>query len=213
MESFNTKNGKKILENLIEVIQTNKDYLSEVDGLIGDGDHGVNMSKGFTICSQKIENKDLNMNESFKTLANVLLTEIGGSMGPLYGSFFNGMAKGCKDIDEIDSKVILKMLETGRDKTSNIGGAKIGDKTLMDALIPAVEAYKKGFEDGKSLYECLDLFKDAANKGRDTTINLVAKLGRAARLGERSRGVLDAGATSCALLLNSFADSVQQLIK
>ncbi len=212
MESFNTKSGKIILQNMITVIQNNKDYLSEVDGLIGDGDHGVNMNKGFTIFEKKIKDEELNLFESFKILANVLLTEIGGSMGPLYGSFFNGMAKGCRNKEEIDSYVILEMLENGRNKVINIGNAKLGDKTLLDALIPAIEAYKAKLEEGKSLIESLELLKVAANKGRDETINLVAKVGRASRLGERSKGFLDAGATSCALLLTSFSDSVQQLL-
>jgi dihydroxyacetone kinase-like protein len=97
------------------------------------------------------------------------------------------------------------MLKAARDGLEDIGGAKVGDKTLMDAVIPAQETYQAAADAGASLQEALKKLADAAEKGKDSTVDLVAKIGRSARLGERSRGVLDAGATSAALILQTFA--------
>lgn len=213
MDFFLNSEGKIIVENLIKTIKENKEYLSEVDGAIGDGDHGINMNKGFSICGERIEGKDINMTESLKTLAMVLMTEIGGSMGPLYGTLFIEMAKASKDKEKIDEIVFKDMLEAALNGIGDIGNAKVGDKTLMDTLVPAVDSYKKALNDGKDFKEALNIMTKAAEEGKDSTIDLVAKVGRASRLGERSRGVLDAGATSCYLILNSMASTIEGLIK
>lgn len=212
MEKFLNKDGKVIVMNLVKTIQENKDYLSEVDGLIGDGDHGINMNKGFTICGERLKDADTNLSESLKTLGRVLLTEIGGSMGPLYGTFFNRMARRCKDAEEIDRGVFRDMLNEALAGVSELGNAKVGDKTLMDVLIPAAEAYNKAADDNKSFAEAIEAMKAAAKAGMESTRDLVAKVGRASRLGERSRGVLDAGSVSCYLLIASMADSIMQLL-
>ncbi|MCH3918068.1 MAG: dihydroxyacetone kinase subunit L [Spirochaetia bacterium] len=212
MEAFKDSEGKVVVEDLIRCIRENREYLSEVDGLIGDGDHGINMSKGFTLCGKELEGKDVGLCEGLQVLGTVLLTEIGGSMGPLYGSFFRGMAKACRGKELIDGQVMGEMLQAAEEKVSALGNAKVGDKTLMDALVPAVEAYRESMAAGKDMSESLAAMKEAAAKGRDSTKDLVAKVGRAARLGERSRGVLDAGATSCALILGAMADSVNRLL-
>lgn len=212
MESFKNADGKLIVTGLIKTIQDNKNYLSDVDGAIGDGDHGINMNKGFTICQERLDGQNYNLSESLKILGTVLLTEIGGSMGPLYGSLFRSMSKACKNIEDINKIVYLDMLQTSYDKIVSIGGAKVGDKTLIDTLYPALEAFKESVAKDKSFKECLEEMSKAAEKGKNSTIDLVAKIGRAARLGERSRGVLDAGATSCYLLLNSMAISMNDLL-
>ncbi|NDL67683.1 dihydroxyacetone kinase subunit DhaL [Anaerotalea alkaliphila] len=210
MESFKNQDGKRIVENLIKVIQENRDYLSKIDGEIGDGDHGINMNKGFSICQERIEGKDMNLTEAFKTLAMVLMTEIGGSMGPLYGTMFIEMAKQSKGKEEIDKEVFRQMLASAIKEIQEIGNAKVGDKTLMDTLIPALEAYEAAMDEGFAT--ALEKMSAAAERGKDSTIDLVAKIGRASRLGERSRGVLDAGATSCWLMLKSMADSMVQMV-
>lgn len=212
MESFKNADGKQVVLNLIKTIQDNKDYLSEVDGLIGDGDHGINMNKGFTICETRLVDQDYNLSKSMITLGTILLTEIGGSMGPLYGSFFREMGKSCKNIEDIDKNVFKKMLQSSYDKVTSIGNAKVGDKTLVDALHPALETFKLAVTEDKPFADALTEMGSAAEKGKEKTIDLVAKVGRAARLGERSRGVLDAGATSCSLILNSIANSVKEML-
>jgi dihydroxyacetone kinase-like protein len=197
-----------IVNNLITIIQNNKDYLSEIDGAIGDGDHGINMNKGFTLCKERIDGKVIGLSEALKTLGRVLLTEIGGSMGPIYGTFFIEMSKVIKDKEEIDQVAFKDMLKAAEVGIEILGNAKIGDKTLMDTIIPAVEAFEKALDEGENFSESLKDMKIAAEAGKESTRDLVAKIGRASRLGERSRGVLDAGSVSCNLILQSIADSI-----
>lgn len=210
MNHFKNKDGKVIVENLIKTIQENKDYLSKIDGEIGDGDHGINMNKGFTMCKERIEGKPLNLTDSLKALAMVLMMEIGGSMGPLYGTMFFEMSKATEGKEEIDSQVFTEMLQNSVKGIQGLGDAKVGDKTLMDTLIPAAGAFITEKESGFAA--AIDKMIEAAEKGRDSTIDLVAKIGRASRLGERSRGVLDAGATSCFLLLETMGKTIKELL-
>jgi dihydroxyacetone kinase-like protein len=209
MSSFKNSDGKIIVENLIKTIQQNKDYLSKIDGEIGDGDHGINMNKGFTICGDRIRSKPLDLTDSLKELAMVLMMEIGGSMGPLYGTMFLEMSKASSEKKEIDSSVFSEMLGNAASGIQSLGEAKVGDKTLLDTFIPAMDAFNKNLDDFDA---ALDRMMEAAEKGKDSTIDLVAKVGRASRLGERSRGVLDAGATSCYLLLESMGKTIKELI-
>ena len=211
MSGFLNKDGRVVVDKLITAIQTNKEYLSDIDGLIGDGDHGINMNKGFTICQERLED-GMNLTDALKTLGRVLMMEIGGSMGPLYGTLFNKMSRASKGEEMITRDVFGRMLSDARAGVSELGSAKVGDKTLMDVLIPADEAYKAGQAADKDFRGCLDDMKSAAEAGWLSTKDLVAKIGRASRLGERSRGVLDAGATSCNLILQTMADAMIELI-
>lgn len=201
-----------VILDLIKSIQDKKDFLSEVDGKIGDGDHGINMNKGFTLCGEKLKNKTYNMSEGFSVLSQTLLEDIGGSMGPLYGVFFDEMSQKSNDSEVIDEKVFKTMLDSAVAAIQDIGSAKLGDKTLLDTLIPAADAYEKALSSGKSFVQCLEDMKIAAEDGWKSTKDMVAKIGRASRLGERSRGVLDAGATSCYIILNSIACSLQKIL-
>ncbi|MDN0122947.1 dihydroxyacetone kinase subunit DhaL [Yersinia aleksiciae] len=210
MSVFCSKEGTPIVEDLVETIIVNRDYLSEIDGAIGDGDHGINMAKGFNICADSIKGKDLTVSEALDVLSDSLMEGIGGSMGPLYGSIFMGMADSIRDRDKIDAAAFSAMLRGGLSCLQDISDAGVGDKCIMDTLIPAVEVFELAQQQNKSFVESLHLMKNAAHAGRDSTIDLVARIGRASRLGERSRGVLDAGATSCCLILSQLADSVEQ---
>ncbi|MDR2142946.1 MAG: dihydroxyacetone kinase subunit L [Treponema sp.] len=196
--------GKPVLLKMIAEIQKNKDYLGEIDGLIGDGDHGMNMNKGFTMFGEQIAGKDIGFTEGLDELGALLFSQIGGSMGPIYGTFFSGMA-GVK-VDEIDVPALIKILESGYTELKDVIESEVGDKTLIDTLVPALEALKKAA--GKDLPEALNDMKAAAAAGRDSTKDLVAKFGRSSRLGERSRGVLDAGAVSCCIILTAMADGI-----
>ncbi len=212
MDSFKNNDGGVIVYALIKAIQKNKAYLSEVDGAIGDGDHGINMNKGFCMCEDKLGGESVDLNTALKTLGRILLTEIGGSMGPIYGTFFREMAKCCAGVEDIDAKVFGDMLEKAAEGVSSLAGAKLEDKTLYDALSPAATAFKEATAAGDSFAEALDKMSAAAEKGRDSTKDMVAKLGRAARLGERSRGVLDAGSVSCCLILQTMAAESKKLL-
>lgn len=204
-QTFKNAGAGEIVVSLAERIIENRAYLSEIDGKIGDGDHGVNMAKGFGLAAERLKGKDVSLAEGLETLGTVLLTEIGGSMGPLYGVMFNEFAEKLEGVDNIDTVAFSTMLHAGLDGIQSIGSAKLGDKTLLDSLIPAVSAFDDANAQNLSFAESLDAMAAAAEAGRDSTIDLVAKIGRASRLGERSLGVLDAGATSCALILTELA--------
>jgi len=205
MTSFPNSEGRKVVLAQVQTIVDHKAYLSEVDGKIGDGDHGINMAKGFNLIKDHLGEKEVPLSEGLGLIGKTLMTEIGGSMGPLYGTFFIQMSLKSKNKPETDAPLFGEMLKAARDALEDLGGAKVGDKTLMDTVIPAQEAYQAAVDAGDSLPEALTKMAAAAEKGKNSTVDLVAKIGRSARLGERSRGVLDAGATSAALILQTFA--------
>ncbi|WP_341486916.1 dihydroxyacetone kinase subunit DhaL [Pararhizobium sp. A13] len=205
MQTLNNAAAGDIILSMADRIVENRAYLSEIDGKIGDGDHGVNMAKGFGMASERLKGKDLPLAASLETLGTILMTEIGGSMGPLYGVMFTEFAEKLEGVEAISSDTFSRMLHAGLEGIQSIGSAKVGDKTLLDTLVPAVEAFDASVAAGKSFAEALDALVAAAEAGRDSTLNLVAKIGRASRLGERSLGVLDAGATSCAIILKELS--------
>ena len=207
MQEFANKGAGKIIADIAAVIVANKAYLSEIDGKIGDGDHGVNMAKGFGRAAERLD-PDGTLTNAMEILSDVLMSEIGGSMGPLYGMMFSDMADKLGETEIIDSKVFAAMLRAGLDGVQQIGDAKVGDKTLIDSFAPAIDGFDAALAEGKSFTDALGALKGAAEAGRDSTSDMVAKLGRSARLGERSRGVLDAGATSCCMILSSFSDGI-----
>lgn len=206
-------NGYTILFALIDAINGQKQYLSEIDGQIGDGDHGINMSKGFTRAGERITEPSFSITDGFRTLGEVLLNEVGGSMGPLYGTFFLEMAQASSGQQTIDEHVFSGMLNSALIGIREMGQAEVGDKTLMDTLVPATAAFDSAIAEEQDLGSALGAMKSAAERGRDSTKDLVARKGRASRLGERSRGVLDAGATSCCLILSTLADTMHRLIE
>jgi len=200
-------NAAIVLPSLIEMIQEKKVYLSEIDGKIGDGDHGINMSKGFTLCQERLSGKDYTFSEGLMTLSDTLMEDIGGSMGPLYGVLFSEMSLACED--EIDAVVFENMMKSGLAGIQDISTAVPGDKTLLDTLVPAVESYSAALAAGKNFITALEEMKAGAKAGWESTEDMVANLGRSSRLGERSRGILDPGATSCYLILSKMADELE----
>jgi dihydroxyacetone kinase phosphoprotein-dependent L subunit len=196
--------GAGLVAELAEIITANKAYLSEIDGLIGDGDHGVNMAKGFGRAAERVAGRDLTIDQGLAELSDVLLSEIGGSMGPLYGLMFAEMAEAASGKNTLDAAAFGGLLRAGLEAVQGVGSAKVGDKTLIDCLQPAVEAFEAQAESG--FEPAVGAMKAAAQTGRDSTVDLVARIGRSARLGERSRGVLDAGATSCCLIICAMGD-------
>lgn len=212
MDNFKNSAGKSVLLAMVKAIQENRTFLGDVDGLIGDGDHGANMAKGFTIFESRFAEEEAGFSEGLDELGNVLLNEIGGSMGPIYGTIFMDMAEAAEESDKIDLPLLAKMLEAGLNGLYGIVDARVGDKTLVDTLSPSVEALKKASAAGTPFADALQEMKKAALAGRDSTKDLVAKYGRASRLGERSKGVLDAGATSCCIILTSMADGISALL-
>ncbi len=212
MKSFNTRDGSLVLDHLIRAVQENKQYLSDIDGMIGDGDHGINMNKGFSLCREELDRNPGDLPHGLALLSRILMMKIGGAMGPLYGRFFKGFATVLGERGEIDAETWGKALSAAMDGVTGISQAKTGDKTLLDALVPAVDAYREALAEGMDFPAALERMKHAAEGGRDATKDMMAKIGRSSRLGERSRGVVDAGAASCALILGTMADSIRELI-
>ena len=197
---FTNKDGIKLVDKVISTIQENRDYLSQIDGEAGDGDHGINMNKGMTFAQEELEKKDgVNMSQGFLTISKILISKIGGSMGPLYGSFFRGLSVASKKMEVIDSQVMSEMLCKAYSNLSDLTDAKPGD-----------EAYESNKSDFK---QALKAMTEVAEKGLESTKTMVAKIGRASRLGERSRGHQDAGATSCYLILKAIADASLRLLE
>jgi dihydroxyacetone kinase-like protein len=213
MDTINSGQGKTVILDVVRAIQDNAAYLSELDGAVGDGDHGINMSKGFTLAQDRLAGGAADFSTALDTLGSTLLTEIGGAMGPLYGTLFQEMALACRGKPEIDSHTFRQMLERALREVQDLGGAKVGDKTLLDTLVPATTAFSKAVDDKASFAQALQQMTMAAEQGKESTRNLVARIGRASHLGERSRGHLDTGATSCCIILTSMAEAMIRLMK
>jgi len=189
-------------------IAEQRDYLVDLDRAIGDGDHGMNMNKGFTVFETRFADKEFSFTDGLYELGTILLNEIGGSMGPIYGTILMDMAEAGEDLDEISLEDMGNMMEAGLNGLCGIVDARVGDKTLVDTLSPAADTLKKGAAEHAGFAETLEAMKEAAAAGRDSTREMTAKFGRSSRLGERSRGVLDAGATSCCIILAAMADGI-----
>ena len=208
---FSNKEGIYIVKKIVEEIIQNRNYLSEIDAAVGDGDHGINMSKGFTLAKEEMADADINMSEGFMIISKILVRKIGGSMGPLYGNFFRGLSIVSRDKEIIDKAVLKDMLKTAYNNIKVVSTAEVGDKTLIDVLDPALKTYEEVFNKGGSLEECLNNMVKAAIKGLESTKNLVAKVGRGSRLGNRSLGHQDAGATSCFIILKALSEASIQM--
>lgn len=211
MDGFENAKGRPILLGMVKAIQENKAYLGEVDGLIGDGDHGMNMNKGFTMFEDRFLDKEIGFTQGLDELGAILLGEIGGSMGPIYGTIFTEMAASGEGLLRITVMDLGKMLKAGLDGLYEIIDARVGDKTLVDTLAPTVDALCEAAREGTDDSKALELMKRAAIQGRNSTKDMVAKFGRSSRLGERSRGVMDAGAASCCILLCAMADGIREV--
>lgn len=206
-------NGKKVIEILTQIaakIDENKGYLSELDATIGDGDHGINMSKGFKAVTEKLKEDDgVDIAGILKKTGMALVSTVGGASGPLYGTAFMKSSMSVNGKTEIDIKDFSNMLKDALDGIKMRGKAKAGEKTMIDALEPALEAINKGIEQGLDDKEILKLAKEAAYNGVEYTKTIIATKGRASYLGERSIGHQDAGATSSAIILETIYEAIE----
>ena len=201
-----------ILNKIASVIEENKSYLCELDAAIGDGDHGINMNKGFIAVKDKLkDNNGVDIGEILKKTGMALVSNVGGASGPLYGTAFMkaaGEVNGKKDIDIED---FIKILEAALGGVMMRGKAEIGEKTMIDAIAPAIDVMKESLKAGLSSVDILKASKDAAFKGVEYTKTIIATKGRASYLGERSIGHQDAGATSSYLILNTIYEQVKEI--
>lgn len=196
------------IKTVAGVIDQNRDYLTELDAAIGDADHGANMDRGFKAVMTKMpEFADKDIGTIFKTVGMTLLSTVGGAGGPLYGTFFlqAGMKSAGKMELSLDDWTLA--LKAAVDGVIMRGKAELGDKTMVDALTPAVEALEKAKSNGDTLAQALQESASAAKQGMLATIPLVARKGRASYLGPRSADHQDPGATSSYLILQAAADT------
>jgi len=185
------------------VVTAHRDELVDLDRVIGDGDHGENLKRGFDFVVSALDTSEVDSPAAvLKLVAKTLISKVGGASGPLFGTAFLRAATG---LEEVDGASVAAALRAALDGVVARGKAEIGDKTMVDALRPAVEAAETVQD--KSVAEVLAAAATAAETGAESTIPLVARKGRASYLGERSAGHLDPGARSTALLLRSLADS------
>jgi phosphoenolpyruvate---glycerone phosphotransferase subunit DhaL len=194
------------LEALQQVYAENKQLLTDLDAAIGDADHGINMDRGFTAVKTELgANVPENIQSILQTAATVLIRTVGGAAGPLYGTFFLRASMAASGKTELDAADLVAMFQAGIQGVQQRGKAVAGDKTMVDALLPALTAMRKGLEGGAGLAKILDEGAAAAEVGMRATIPMQARKGRASYLGKRSIGHQDPGATSSYLLLKTAA--------
>jgi dihydroxyacetone kinase-like protein len=205
---LNTSDWIVIFKKIADAIEASKDRLNELDGAIGDGDHGVGMSVGFRAIRETVEKYTGNesLEQLFKEVGRVFLSAVGGAIGPLIGTMFIDSGKILAGCDSVGLAEFKQMLKTMENAVVCRGKAELGDKTILDALHPAVEAVKES--NNESLSVVIKIAAKAAEAGAKNTTNLISKRGRSSRLGERTVGHPDAGATSMALILKTIADAV-----
>ena len=189
-------------------VAENRAYLTKLDGAIGDGDHGTNMDRGMKKALEKLEAADGDdIGASLKTVGMALVSSVGGAAGPLYGTLFLQMGQATAGKSDLDLPGFTAALDAGVQGVIKRGKAEPGDKTMLDALGPAVEALREAGDD-TDVAGALGRAAEAAREGMEATIPLVARKGRASYLGERSAGHQDPGATSSHLLLKTVAEAV-----
>jgi dihydroxyacetone kinase-like protein len=190
-------------------IHDQRDPLTQLDAAIGDADHGVNLDRGFAAVVASLPAGGANDAGALLKGAGLrLISTVGGASGPLYGTAFRRAGRLLEGYGELDERDLLAALEAFRDGIAAMGKAEPGDKTMIDAITPAVAALREALDAGRPLAEAMRAAADAARAGAEATIPLVARRGRASYLGERSAGHQDPGATSAALIIRALADVV-----
>ncbi|UQU63753.1 dihydroxyacetone kinase subunit L [Couchioplanes caeruleus] len=197
------------LREFARLVAENKGLLTELDSAIGDADHGTNMDRGMTAVLAALDGEAGKSPAALlKRTGMTLVSTVGGASGPLYGTAFLRMAAAAGDADGLDAGSFAKVLRAGLDGVVARGKAEVGDKTMVDALTPAVDALDAALAGGQPLGEALPAAVRAAEQGREATIPLVARKGRASYLGERSAGHQDPGATSVTMLVAAAAKAL-----
>ena len=198
-----------MLEGAVRKIENNHAELSRLDSFGGDGDHGTTMQKSMKLLQAVID--ESGGRDIAKLLADIgwaIMGADGGATGPLFGSFFMGMSEAAAD-NRLDTERFAGMLEAGIEKIMKHSRARAGDKTLIDALEPAVSAMRKAAENGKAFVDALESAGNAAETGAESTMDMRARFGRAKNLGEQSVGSRDPGASSAALMFNGFYEGLE----
>lgn len=200
---------RRIVLASVEKIRENHQELSRLDSATGDGDHGTTMLRSFEAVDKTVQDaKGEDMKSLLYDMGWNIMCADGGSTGPLLGSLFMGMSEPVEGKDILNAVDVAAMFRAGLTSMSEQSKANVGDKTMMDAIIPAVDAIEKAAGEGKTIPEIFADAAKAAADGAEATKQMQAKFGRARNLGERTIGHKDPGATSMSLIFQSFAESI-----
>ena len=210
MEAIDSAALLDILQAMAKKMESEKDYLTELDNEIADGDHGINLARGFAAVEEKLPSlagKDIGT--ILKTAGMQLVSKVGGASGALYGTFFMKAGMAAKGLETLDGAALVKVLGAGVEGIKSRGKATTGEKTMLDAWVPALEALDAGLTSGQSLADALGDAVGAAEEGVEYTKTIIATKGRASYIGERSLGHQDPGATSTLYMLQVLQQAVQ----
>lgn len=206
--SVTTQDVLRWLETSQEVFAEHRQRLTEMDQAVGDGDFGISLDRGFTAVQEELSaNPPDDPRSVFQNAARVLIKTMGGSSGPLFGTFFLRAGATCGDKSELEPADVVALFQAGVEGLQQRGKAEVGDKTMIDAFVPAVEAMRSALEAGSGLKEILDRGTAAAEAGVQATVDMQARKGRGSYLGERSIGHPDPGAKAAHLLVKTAADT------
>ena len=202
-----------VIKDLAQMVENQNEYFTKLDSQIGDGDHGINLNIGFREVIKQLPTwEELDLTALFKKVGMTLLGKVGGSSGPLYGSFFMKFGIPAGGTEEVDFNTLYEMFKIGIEAIESRGKAVVGEKTMVDALRPALDEFTRSIEANLDPEECFENFVKEAKAGAESTINIVATKGRAMRLGERVIGHMDPGAASSCYILDVFNSNLKSYI-
>jgi dihydroxyacetone kinase-like protein len=205
--NLDTAGVVEMLKAVAAAIIAAEPELSDADRKLGDGDHGIGMQRGMTAVTEKLEAGGIEaIDKAFSAVGMAMMSSMGGASGALFGTLFRNGGKALAGRESFDAAALAEFIEAGSEGVTSRGGAKPGDKTMVDALAPAAQRARQVVD--KPLAEALDAVAEAAEAGRDASKALVATMGRAKTLGERSVGHPDAGACSVAVIFRAMSDFV-----
>ncbi|MCH9022025.1 MAG: dihydroxyacetone kinase subunit L [Planctomycetes bacterium] len=203
--SMTVDQTRQMFIHLAKEMVASKDLLTHADQAVGDGDHGIGIARGFEAVQAKLETQKFEtIDDILKTIGFTLINTIGGAAGAVFGTFFAGGAKNLPKRDTLDSTLLSQLLIDGMAAVQQRGKAKPGDKTMLDTLFPAAEASKLHLD--APLAESLAAVAEAAKAGMEKTKDMIATVGKAKALGERSRGHIDPGAITTYLMLKCMSE-------
>lgn len=209
---FTADDLKTYFKNVIDRVEEEKDYLSELDRKLGDGDHGVTMSIGWQAVNEKLNGELKDEHDSGKICVMVgrtFLSAVGSSVGPLYATGFMRGGKVVQKKSELSEDDLVEFWVAFADGIKERGKAEVGDKTMVDTLEPAIETLKNRYSDSRNFVHSFTEAVSAGKKGMESTKDMISNKGRSSRLGNRSIGNLDPGAVSAYMILSTFLSSVE----
>ena len=206
--SVDAETVRRWLQAAAASLHEQRDYLTQLDAAIGDADHGANMDRGFTAVVEKLEGLEAPPGRLLITAGGTLVSTVGGASGPLWGTALRRAGRALGDAPEFAGPELSSAFEAALEGVVELGAAQEGDKTMVDALAPAVRALRERLDDGSTVAEALAAARTACEDGMRATVPLQASKGRASYLGERSIGHQDPGATSTALIIAALEQSV-----